>query len=154
MTGFGRFARLVIRRAVVEDSAQSRGAVVVRLAAATGPRINRNHAGGQMAYTLQELRNKTVAQLREIADGVNHESLKGRSTMHKDHLIVALCAALGIDTKEHHEVVGINKAAIKSTIKQLKDKRDQALAGHDHAQLRAVRRRIHRLKRKMHKATV
>lgn len=107
-----------------------------------------------MAYTLHELRNKTVAQLREIADGIQHEALKGHSTMHKDHLIIALCTALGIDTKEHHSVVGLNKAAIKTTIKGLKGQRDQAVASHDHAQLRALRRRIHRLKRKMHKATV
>jgi hypothetical protein len=54
----------------------------------------------------------------------------------------------------HHEVVGIDKASIKSRIKELKDRRNSAIAAHDHAQLKAVRRRIHRLKRQIHKATV
>jgi hypothetical protein len=36
----------------------------------------------------------------------------------------------------------------------LKRRRDEALAAHDHAQLKDVRRRIHHLKRQIHKATV
>jgi hypothetical protein len=50
--------------------------------------------------------------------------------------------------------VGIDKASIKSRIKELKGRRTSAIAAHDHAQLKAVRRRIHRLKRQIHKATV
>ena len=107
-----------------------------------------------MAYTHHELKGKTVAQLREIAKGIEHDSLSGYSVMHKDHLIPALCKALGIDMHEHHEVVGLNKAAIKAQIKELKGKRDQAIEAHDHAQLKAVRRRMHYLKRMIHKATV
>jgi len=107
-----------------------------------------------MAYTHHELKSKTVAQLREIAKGIDHDSLKGYSVMHKDHLIPALCQVLGIDMHEHHEVVGLNKAAIKSQIKELKGKRDVALAAHDHAQIKSVRRKIHHLKRMIHKATV
>ena len=107
-----------------------------------------------MAYTHHELKGMTVAQLREIAKGVEHEELKGYSTMHKDHLIVALCHALGIDIHEHHEVVGLNKAAIKAQIKTLKSRRDKALEAHDHNELKSVRRKIHHLKRMIHKATV
>ena len=107
-----------------------------------------------MAYTHHELKSKTVAQLREIAKGIDHESVKGHSVMHKDHLVTALCNALGIEMHEHHEVVGLNKAAIKARIKELKSKRDQSLEAHDHAELKAVRRRIHYLKRMIHKATV
>lgn len=107
-----------------------------------------------MAYTLEELKKKTVAQLREIAAGIDHDALHGHSTMHKDHLLVALCKALNIDMLEHHRVVGINKAEIKSKIRDLKKQRDEALAAHDHARLRQTRRRIHRLKRMIHKATV
>ena len=107
-----------------------------------------------MAYTLHELKSKTVAELREIAKGIEHDSLKGYSVLHKDHLMTALCAVLGIDTHEHHQVVGLNKAAIKSQIKELKGRRDKALAAHDHQDLKSVRRKIHHLKRMIHKATV
>ena len=107
-----------------------------------------------MAYTLHDLKSKTVAQLREIAKGIDHDSLKGYSVFHKNHLITALCGALGIDTHEHHQVVGLNKAAIKAQIKELKGRRDKALAEHDHAELKAVRRKMHHLKRMIHKATV
>jgi hypothetical protein len=107
-----------------------------------------------MAYTLHELKSKTVAQLREIAKGIDHDSLKGYSVMHKDHLIPALCNALGIDMHEHHQVVGLNKAAIKSQIKELKGRRDKALSAHDHRELKSVRQKIHHLKRMIHKSTV
>jgi len=107
-----------------------------------------------MAYTLHELKGKTVAQLRDIAKGIDHDSLKGFSVMHKDHLIPALCNVLGIDMHEHHDVVGLNKAAIKAQIKELKSRRDKALEAHNQADLKDVRRKIHRLKRMIHKATV
>ena len=71
-----------------------------------------------MAYTLHDLKSMTVAQLREIAKGSDHDSLKGYSVMHKDHLIPAICKVFGIDMHEHHEVVGLNKAAIKAQIKE------------------------------------
>jgi len=61
-------------------------------------------------------------------------------------------------TKRFHsegfDVVGVDKASIKSRIRELKQKREEALNAHDHAQLKVVRRTIHRLKRQIHKATV
>ena len=107
-----------------------------------------------MAYTHQELKHKTLAELRDIAKDIEHEAVQGYTQLNKEHLVVALCHALGIEMHAHHEVVGIDKAAIKSRIKQLKERRTGALAAHDHTQLKAVRRRIHRLKRQIHKATV
>jgi hypothetical protein len=107
-----------------------------------------------MAYTLHELKSKTVAQLREIAKGIEHDSLKGYSVLHKDDLLKVLCNVLGIDMHEHHQVVGLNKSGIKAQIKELKDRRDKALAARDHAELKTVRRKIHHLKRMIHKATV
>jgi hypothetical protein len=106
-----------------------------------------------MAYTFEELKHKTLAELREIAKGGDSEVVQGYTQMNKEHLIVALAKALGIQ-HEHHEVVGIDKASIKARIKQLKTQRQAALAAHDHAQLKVVRRTIHRLKRRIHKATV
>jgi DNA-binding IclR family transcriptional regulator len=107
-----------------------------------------------MAYTHHELKHKTLAELRDIAKDIDHEALQGYTQLNKEHLVVAMCKALGIDIHEHHEVVGIDKAAIKSRIKALKAKRDEALSAHDHAALKKARRNIHRLKRQIHKATV
>jgi DNA-binding IclR family transcriptional regulator len=107
-----------------------------------------------MAYTHNELKHKTLAELRDIAKDIEHEAVQGYTQLNKEHLIVALCNALGIDMHAHHEVVGIDKAAIKSRIKDLKQRRTGAIAAQDHARLKAVRRRIHRLKRQIHKATV
>jgi len=107
-----------------------------------------------MAYTHHELKHKTLVELRDIAKDIDHEAVKGYTQLNKEHLVIALCQALGIDIHEHHEVVGIDKASIKSRIKTLKTKRDAALAAHDHKQLKIARRGIHRLKRQIHKATV
>ena len=106
-----------------------------------------------MAYTYEQLQHMTLADLREIAKGSEHEAVQGYTQMNKEHLIGALAKALGIQ-HEHHDVVGIDKSSIKSRIRELKTERAAALAAHDHAQLKVVRRTIHRLKRRIHKATV
>ena len=107
-----------------------------------------------MSHTYEELKHKTVAQLREIASGIDHEAVKGASQLNKEHLLVALCTALGVDMHVHHEVKGVNKSELKTKIRGLKQKRDAALAAHDHKQLKIVRREIHHLKRMIHRATV
>ena len=106
-----------------------------------------------MAYTFEELKHKTVVELRDIAKGIEHDAVQGYTQMNKDHLLTALSKALGIQ-HEHHEVVGVDKGGIKAKIRELKTQRTAALAAHDHAQLKVVRRTIHRLKRRIHKATV
>jgi hypothetical protein len=107
-----------------------------------------------MAYTHNELRHKTLAELRDIAKDIQHDAVQGYTQLNKEHLIVAICTALGIEMHEHHDVVGIDKAAIKSRIKALKVKRGEALSAHDRAALKKTRRGIHRLKRQIHKATI
>jgi rubrerythrin len=106
-----------------------------------------------MAVTYEQLKHKTVVELREMAKGIEHEAVQGYTQMNKEHLLTALSKALGIQ-HEHHEVVGVDKASIKARIRQLKAQRASALEAHDHAQLKVVRRTIHRLKRRIHKATV
>ena len=106
-----------------------------------------------MEVTFEQLRHKTVAELREMAKGIEHEAVQGYTQLNKEHLLIAISKALGIQ-HEHHNVIGVDKAAIKSRIKELKKKRDDAIAAHDHAQLETVRRTMHRLKRQIHKATV
>jgi hypothetical protein len=93
-----------------------------------------------MAYTYEALKAKTLAELREIA---GTEKVQGYSQMNKDHLLPVLCAALGIDTHEHHAVVGIDKAGIKAKMRELKKQRDAAMEAHDHTVLHSVRRQLH-----------
>lgn len=65
-------------------------------------------------YTYEALKHKTIADLREIARGIDHEAVKGFSQLNKEHLLPGLCKALGIDTHEHHHVVGgFDKGAAK-----------------------------------------
>ena len=105
-------------------------------------------------YTFEELKKTSVARLREIAEGIEHEAVQGYTQLNKDHLLKALCTALNIELHAPHEVVGIDKASIKARIKALKGDRDAALEARDSAQLKQIRRKIHRLKRSLHKATV
>ena len=107
-----------------------------------------------MSHTYEELKHKPLAELREIAAGITHDAVQGYTQLNKDHLLVALCTALSIDMKQHHEVKGIDKAAIKANIKQWKSKRDAALAAHDRKALKVALDQIHQLKRSIRKATV
>lgn len=107
-----------------------------------------------MAYTYEELKGKTVAQLREIAADLHHDALQGYTQLNKEHLLAAICNALGIEMHAHHEAKGINKSELKTQIRELKKKRDEALTAHDHQQLKQVRREIHHLKHLIHRAEV
>lgn len=105
-------------------------------------------------HTYEDLKKKTVAQLREIAASIEHEAVKGYTQLNKEHLLEAICKALNIDMHGHHEVVGIDKTALKGKVRVLKKKRDEAYAAHDLKQLKMYRRQIHGLKRKIRKAMV
>jgi len=107
-----------------------------------------------MAYSYGELKKKTLAELREIANGIEHEAVKGHSQMHKSQLLPALCQVLNIEMHGHHSVAGIDKASVKAQIKEFKKKRDEALTSHNHKELKRVRREIHHLKRLIQRATV
>ncbi len=105
--------------------------------------------------TFEELKHKTVGELRAIAAGMPQEALKGHTQMNKEHLLQAICHALNIDMHAHHEVIGVNKAGIKAEIRTLKKRRDDLIeTGGTAADLHMIRRRIHHLKRELHKATV
>ena len=107
-----------------------------------------------MEHTFDELSKKTVAQLREIADGLDHDKVHGYRSLHKPDLVKLLCVALAIEAHEHHNVVGLDKAKIKAQIAVLKEKRAAAIEAHDTAQLKRARLNIKRLKHKMRRATV
>ncbi|MFH1568717.1 MAG: hypothetical protein ABIL09_12030 [Gemmatimonadota bacterium] len=107
-----------------------------------------------MAHTYEEMRKMKVTQLREIADGLQDERLQGHNSMNKEHLLPILCQVLGVEAHAHHEVVGVDKGAIKGRIRALKTERDEALESHDHTQLKTVRKQLKHLKHLLHKATV
>jgi DNA-binding IclR family transcriptional regulator len=102
-----------------------------------------------MAYTYHELKSKTVQDLRAIAKETNHEAVQGALQMNKEHLLPALCKALGIDAHEHHAAAGIDKAGIKARMRELKKKKMAAITAHDHEALKGLRRNIHSLNRQI-----
>ena len=108
-----------------------------------------------MAHTYEELHKKTVAELRDLAKDLDHEAVKGYTQMNKDHLLPAVCEALGvkIEKHHHHEATGIDKKAVKDKLKELKAEKQKAIDAGDHAQLKAVRRRYHNLNHKVRAAT-
>jgi uncharacterized protein YpiB (UPF0302 family) len=109
-----------------------------------------------MEYTYDQLKGLTVAELREIAAGIEHEAVQGYTQMNKEHLLAALCSALKIDTHTRHKIkaAGIDKTGVKTEMKTLKKQRNAALEAHDHAQLKKIRRRLHELRRSLRKAAL
>ena len=98
-----------------------------------------------MALTYHDLKSKTLAELREVAKGLDQEAVHGFSQMNKDHLLPLICKVMGIDTFEHHTATGIDKPKLKARIRELKKKRDEALQAHDHVLLKNLRREMHHL---------
>lgn len=109
-----------------------------------------------MQYTFDQLKGMTVAQLREIASGLDPDVIKGYTQLNKEHLLTALCTALDVDTHTRHKskIAGKDKAGIKAHLKELRAKRDAALKAHDHAVLKAIRREMHSTRRSLRKAVV
>jgi hypothetical protein len=102
-----------------------------------------------MAHTYEELKGKTVAELREIASGIEHEAVQGYTQLNKEHLLAAICKALNIDMHAQHAAAGIDKTAMKAQIKELKKQRDEAKAAGDSKRLLISRQKIRRLKRRL-----
>ncbi|MEJ2634157.1 MAG: hypothetical protein P8184_02565, partial [Calditrichia bacterium] len=102
----------------------------------------------------EDLKKKNVAQLREIAKGIQHEAVQGYTQLNKEHLLDAVCSALNIDTHVHHVAVGIEKSAIKAEIRKLKKLRDEFIAARNYLELKSVRCEIRKLKKKLRKAAI
>jgi DNA-binding IclR family transcriptional regulator len=108
-------------------------------------------------FTYEQLHKMTVGELRDIAKEIEDERLQGHSQLHKEQLLPVLCAVLGVEAHAHHEVVGIDKAAVKQQIRALKAQRDALIAAKTRearSELRDVRRKIHRLNRRLRRAMV
>lgn len=98
-----------------------------------------------MAHTYEELKKKTVAELRELAAQTQHEAVQGYTQMNKDHLLPALCKAFGIDAHEHHAAALAEKASVKAKMREIKTACDKAKADGDHELLQRLRRQYHGL---------
>lgn len=107
-----------------------------------------------MDYTFKDLKEKTLAELKEIAKGIEHEAVKGYTQLNKEHLLVAICKALHIDMHVHREIKGLDKAKIKKRLRELKRQRNQAIAARDSEKLRSLRRQMKRLKNRMRRAAI
>ena len=102
-----------------------------------------------MPHTYEELKKKTIAELRDIAKDIQHEAVQGFSQMNKEHLLPALCSALGIDARAHHVAHGAEKEKARARMRELKEKRDEAIAAGDRAALKAIRREYHHWNHKL-----
>ena len=95
--------------------------------------------------TFEDLKKKTVAELRDIAKGLTHDAVQGYTQMNKEHLLPALCKALGIEHAHHHVEAGFDKSKIKVRMKMLRAERDKALEAHDFGKLKMLRTELHTL---------
>jgi hypothetical protein len=107
-----------------------------------------------MPHTYEELKKKTIEDLRAIAKDLPEEAVKGYTQMNKEHLLPTLCKALGIDVHKHphHDAVGIEKGRLKARMHLLKAEKQKALEAGDAARLKAIRREYHHLNRKIRAA--
>ena len=96
-----------------------------------------------MDYTFEQLKHKTVAELREIAKGIEHEAVQGYTQLHKDPLLLAICKALKIDAHEHHAAALAEKSTLKAKMRAVKAARAKAVAGGDYDLARTLRRQYH-----------
>lgn len=97
-------------------------------------------------YTYEDLKAKTVEEMRDLAKELDHEAVKGYTQLNKEHLLPALCQALGIEAHEKHQVQdGFDKTAIKTKMRELKAERAAALQSKDSNKLKAIRRHLHSL---------
>lgn len=102
-----------------------------------------------MAHTYESLKKMTIAELRDIAKDLPHEAVQGFTQMNKDHLLPALCTALGIDAHEHHAAHGEIKIAAKTKLRELRDRRQKAIEARDHDALKSIRKEYHHVNHKL-----
>lgn len=94
-------------------------------------------------HTYEELKKKTIADLREIAKEIQHDAVQGYTQMNKERLLPAICKALGIDAHEHHAAALAQKAAIKAKMRAIKAAVAEAVSRGDGALARGLRRQHH-----------
>lgn len=98
-----------------------------------------------VAHTYEELKKKTVAELRELASTLQHEAVQGYTQLNKDHLLPALCKALGIEAHQHQAAIDAQKNIIKQQMRDIKAASEKAREAGDHDALHRLRRQYHGL---------
>jgi DNA polymerase/3'-5' exonuclease PolX len=98
-----------------------------------------------VAHTYEELKKKTVAELRELASSLQHEAVQGYTQLNKEHLLPALCRALGIEAHEHHAAVAAEKSVIKAQMREIKAAAEKARDSRDYEAVHRLRRQHHSL---------
>ena len=104
--------------------------------------------GAKVHY--HDLQKMTVGRLREMAQ--EYDDLEGVTGMSKEKLVDVLARKKGIEIP-HKVVVGVDKASIKARMRELKKVRDAALDAKDHTQLHRTRRKLHRLRHQLRRAS-
>ncbi len=109
-----------------------------------------------MTSSYDELKKKTIEELREIAKGLDHDAVKGFTQMNKEHLLPAVCKALGVEVHRHahHEVKGIEKANLKARMHALQAEKARAIEAGDRSKLKSLRREYHHLNRRIRAASI
>jgi hypothetical protein len=101
------------------------------------------------SFTYEQLKEMTVVQLREVAQGLRpgHDELEGYATKHKEQLLPILCKVLGVHT--HAAAKGEQKTHVKMQIHKLQAKRNEALKAGKKDQLPTIHHQIHVLKHRL-----
>ena len=95
-----------------------------------------------------DLQKTKVTDLREMMKE-KMPDMKGIIGLKKDELIEKLADHLDIQQPHKHVESGLGKRAIKAGIREMKVKRQAALAAGDSSEWKKYRRLIHREKRKL-----
>ena len=98
-----------------------------------------------MAHTYEELRKMTLAELRDMASTLDHEAVQGYTQLNKEHLLPAICKALGIEAHEHLSAANAEKTMIKSKMRELKAAMEKARMAGDYEKAHELRRAHHHL---------
>lgn len=96
----------------------------------------------------RDLQKTRVADLREMVKE-KLPAVQGVIGMKKEQVVDLLAEHLGIEKPHKHVAAGRGKRAIKAHIRELKVKRQEALAAGDREELHKQRRLIHRQKRRL-----
>ena len=102
-----------------------------------------------MTHTYEDLKHKTIAELRDLAKATQHEAVQGYTQMNKERLLPALCKALGIDAHVHHAAMAADKAAVKSKMREIRAACEAAKTDADADRLHRLRREYHHLNHKL-----
>ena len=102
-----------------------------------------------MTHTYESLKKMTIAQLREVAKDTHHEAVQGFSQLNKEHLLPALCLALGIDAHEHHAAHGDLKLRRSGGWRSCAPSAPRQSKRTIRERLHAIRREYHHLNHKL-----